>query len=329
MKIVMKTPSGRMALILLVVIFCCFSEAAAQNSPHANSGYTPQRVYDANEKRFTDFESMLAELARIDVVFVGEQHDDPNTHRLERAILEGLSRRRPQLVVAMEMFERDVQKSLDDYLAGQLGEEAFLAASRPWPRYLTDYRPLVEFARAHRYRVVAANAPTQLARQIARGGLEALAQMSPADRALLAKEIQCPFDDYYNRFTRTMTAHPGAAAHGSAEQSSDAQQKEILERFYYAQCVKDETMAESVARLYQARAEPGPLTIHYNGAFHSDYRQGAAARLIQRMPKAGVKVLTIVPVDDLDALKPDDYRQRGDYIVFTLKPFNPSTTTGK
>ena len=28
-----------------------------------------------------------------DVVFVGEQHDDPNTHRLELAVLEGLARR--------------------------------------------------------------------------------------------------------------------------------------------------------------------------------------------------------------------------------------------
>ncbi|MFM8393254.1 MAG: ChaN family lipoprotein, partial [Acidobacteriota bacterium] len=58
------------------------------------SSYTPQRVYDAREKRYTDFESMLFDLAKHEVVFVGEQHDDPATHRLERAILEGLARRR-------------------------------------------------------------------------------------------------------------------------------------------------------------------------------------------------------------------------------------------
>ena len=52
---------------------------------------------------------MLADLARADAVFVGEQHDDPNTHRLELAILEGLTRRGVPVIVALEMFERDVQ----------------------------------------------------------------------------------------------------------------------------------------------------------------------------------------------------------------------------
>ena len=36
----------------------------------------PQRVYDTDDKRFVDFEAMLVELAKADVVFVGEQHDD-------------------------------------------------------------------------------------------------------------------------------------------------------------------------------------------------------------------------------------------------------------
>ena len=90
---------------------------------------------------------MLAAIARADVVFVGEQHDDPNTHRLERALLEGIARRRSDVVVSLEMFERDVQKRLDDYLAGRVTEEDFLKEARPWPRYATDYRPLVEFAK--------------------------------------------------------------------------------------------------------------------------------------------------------------------------------------
>ncbi|NOT64307.1 MAG: hypothetical protein HOP19_29165, partial [Acidobacteria bacterium] len=59
----------------------------------ATSSYVPQRVYDAKTKKFSDFESMLAELSRAEIVFIGEQHDDPNTHRLELAVLEGLLRR--------------------------------------------------------------------------------------------------------------------------------------------------------------------------------------------------------------------------------------------
>ena len=91
---------------------------------------------------------MLADLSRADVILVGEQHDDPNTHRLETALLEGLQRRRSALVVSLEMFERDVQPALDAYLGGRNTEEEFLKASRPWPRYATDYRPLVELAKS-------------------------------------------------------------------------------------------------------------------------------------------------------------------------------------
>lgn len=96
--------------------------------------WTPHRVYHADKKRWSDLEAMAAELARADVVFLGEQHDDPGTHAMQRAILEAVSRRRPDMILTMEMFERDVQPALDRYLAGETAEEALLAAARPWPR---------------------------------------------------------------------------------------------------------------------------------------------------------------------------------------------------
>lgn len=159
-----------------------FSGTLAQNSLPSVAGYTPHRVYDAAEKRFSDFEAMLLELSRADIVLVGEQHDDPNTHRLERAILEGLSRRRSSIVLALEMFERDVQRNVDDYLAGTLAEVEFLRTSRPWPRYATDYRPLVEFARAHRWPVIAGNAPRRYATRVATDGLVALDSLPAEER---------------------------------------------------------------------------------------------------------------------------------------------------
>ena len=95
--------------------------------------YVPNRVFDTAAGKFVDFEVMVAELAATDVVFVGEQHDDANTHRLELAILEGLLRRRAKPVVSLEMFERDVQPTLDGYLAGRITEEELLKSARPCP----------------------------------------------------------------------------------------------------------------------------------------------------------------------------------------------------
>jgi uncharacterized iron-regulated protein len=298
-----------------------------------SSGYIPHRVYQSGAKRFSDFEAMLAEIARADVVFVGEQHDDPATHRIERAILEGLARRRGNVVVALEMFERDTQPSLDEYVAGRLNEEEFLRASRPWPRYATDYRPLIEFARVHGWRVIASNAPRRIASQVSREGLAAARPDSESERKLVAAEFSCPMDDYFKRFAETMVkGHPGADQKQEDEKQTDKKREEerrsVIERFYYAQCVKDETMAESIANALgapgsQSNAQGGPLVVHFNGAFHSDYRSGVASRTIRRAPKSNIKVISVVPVENLDAINVDEYRKRGDYIIFTLKPPAP------
>jgi len=286
------------------------------NRGDTEPSYLPQRVFNSGDKRFGDFEAMLAELAHSDVAFVGEQHDDPATHRLELAILEGVARRRPSVVVALEMFERDVQPTLDDYLAGRTGESEFLKVARPWPRYANDYRPLVELARAKGWRVIAGNVPRRYASQVSKTGLAALDSLPPAERRLIARQIECPKDDYFKRFAEQMGSHPG----GSDGQASKDEQRAMTERFYQAQCVKDETMAESVANVYLNASEPRPLIVHFNGAFHTDFHLGTAARTQQRLSKSRVRVISIIPVDNLDAVKPEDYRKRGDFLVFTLKP---------
>lgn len=305
-------------LFILMAVGGASRPAPAQPGP----SYIPQRVYHSGNKTFTDFETMLAELARADVVFVGEQHGDFSTHRLERAILEGVARRRGSVTLALEMFERDAQPSLDDYLAGRMSEPEFLKASRPWPNYATDYRPLVEFARAHKWRVVAGNVPRRYASQVSKGGLESLEALPEAERRLIARQLSCPLDDYFKRFAETMRSHPGAGGQ-SPEKGPEGETRARTERFYQAQCVKDETMAESIASAFAEAAPSQPLIVHYNGAFHSDYGLGTASRTRRRLPQAQVKVVSIVPVDDLDQVKAEGYRKQGDYLIFALKTPNP------
>ena len=108
-------------------------------------------------------DTMLDQLAQADVVFLGETHDDETTHPLELAVYEGLLQRKPkQVVLAMEMFERDVQQVLDDYLAGRMDEQQFLAQSRPWGNYQHCYRPLIELAKQTQGPVIASNFPRPL-----------------------------------------------------------------------------------------------------------------------------------------------------------------------
>ena len=320
MKNIFRSISALMAISLCLWIGLAPSDVSAQ-SPHqgiAMSGYLPQRAYSSDQKRFTDFETLLSEASKGDVLFVGEQHDDPATHRVELAVLEGIARRRTNVVLAMEMFERDVQPVLDDYLAGRITPEDFLAKSRPWPRFMTDYHFLVEFAKSHHWKVIASNVPRPYASAVSRTGLSALDKLSPAERANAAKQIECPNDDYRKRFGEAMGSHPSATT-GDAKEDAKAAEA-MAQRFYEAQCVKDETMAESITNLLNGNEADKPFVVHVNGSFHSDYHEGTAARVTRRMPKARVKTVSVIAVDNLDAADGADKRDRADYLVFVLKP---------
>jgi uncharacterized iron-regulated protein len=290
--------------LLAAVLIPLFQPAAKPAAaPATTYSYVPQRVFDTRQKNFGDFETMLADLARADVVFVGEQHDDPNTHRLELAIVEGLTRRGVPVVVAMEMFERDVQASLDQYAAGAVTEEQFLKDSRPWPRYATDYRPIVEFARANKLPVIASNTPRRIASDVGKVGMSAIEKLGSADRAFAAREMPCPTSGrYYDRFVEAMGAHAGATSN-----------------FYFAQCLKDETMGESVAETFK-KTTGRVAIVHFDGAFHSDFGEGTAESARRRMPGRRIAVVSILPVADIDAAKPaDDDLKRADYLLYTLK----------
>ena len=291
--------------------------AALTSVAVAAQTYVPNRVFDSARGAFSDFESMAASLAKADLVFVGEQHDDPNTHRLELAVLEALARRNRPVVVSLEMFERDAQEPLDHFQMGHMPEAEFLKASRPWPRYATDYKPLVDFALDKDWALIAANVPRPIASEVAKGGLEVLAKKSDAEKKLFATELNCPTDDaYFKRFTAAMGSHPvPGAAQPTAEEA-----RRIAERYYFSQCLKDETMAESIAQAARAGGDKRPIVVHFNGAFHSDYRQGTAERAARRLPAAKIVVITVKPVADLDTLAPtDDDKKIADYVVYTTK----------
>jgi uncharacterized iron-regulated protein len=315
-------------LLLAQTVPAPSSQPAPASAPQAapapaqpTAAYVPERVYDTRRHAFGDFEQMIAELAGADVVLVGEQHDDPNTHRLEQALLDGLRRRKVAVTVSLEMFERDVQDVLDGYLASAISETDFLKAARPWPRYASAYRPLVELAKAQGWPVVAANVPRRHAADVAKSGKSALDKLSDADRALAARELECPQDGYFDRFVAAMGNHGSKPLSTSADGDEQKRQTAATnERYYWSQCVKDETMAESIARAVERRSgSPGPV-VHFNGAFHSDFGAGTAERTRRRLAGRRVAVVTMLPVADVDTLAPaGDDLKRADFLVYTIK----------
>jgi uncharacterized iron-regulated protein len=282
-------------------------------SPHAaaapTSGYTPHRIYDVAAGEFIDFETFVARAAAADVVMFGEQHRHRPTHRMQLALLEGLDRR-GEASVSMEMFERDVAHILSGYVAGTVAHATLLAHARPWPNYFPDYHPLVELARERGWPAIAANVPRSIAGQVAQGGLTSLDALDRASRPHVAAELHCPEDDYRERFFAEMRRHP--SGHGEPPDEEEAR----LQRYYESQCVKDETMAESIVAAL--RADAHRPVVHFTGAFHSDHGDGIPVRLRRRMPDVRMISITTVPIADLDAVDPAPHAARADYLLFTL-----------
>lgn len=298
----------RQSLLLLGLLALAVPAAPAQ-SP----SYVPHRVYDTRHKKFIDFETLTSRVAEAGLVFVGEQHDDPATHRMELAILEGVARRRDSVVLSLEMWERDVQPLLDRFLTGAVPEDSLLRAGRPWKNYPADYRPLVELARSRGWPVVASNVPRSLASMVSRGGLAALDTLAAPVRQQVAETISCPIDDYFARFKAVMG---DMAGHGGGPGGADSARAR-LQRVYEAQCIKDETMGESIARAWR----PGRLVVHYNGSFHTDFSEGTAQRARERASGAPAIVISAMPVQNLDTLKPSkEDRKRADYLLYVLAP---------
>jgi uncharacterized iron-regulated protein len=294
----------------IAVAACSSNSVTVAPMPMQSSAF---RVHESSANRSVSFNDLISTAAKADIVFFGEQHDDPETHFAEFALLEGIGRVRPRVVVSLEMFERDVQPLVDDYLADRISEAEFLAKSRPWDRYATDYRGLVQLARARGWPVIASNIPRPLASAIGRKGLAALDTLTPAQRTWAASQLSCPKDKYYENFAETMKGHggPSTAADSAAART-------ITDRFYEAQCAKDETMGESIARALAA--SPGAIVVHYNGSFHSDFGLGTAERAKRRAANAKTVVITAVPVGSPASASATEHTTRADYVIFTKRP---------
>lgn len=274
---------------------------------------TGSRIVVTGTDTVTSVGEVAAAVADADVVALGELHQTPEVHRTHHALLRALYHRRPNMVIAMEMFERDVQTVLLQYLNGLIDEDEFRAKARPWADYARDYRPVIEFAKEKQLMVLAANAPRPLAQKAAKEGLGAVM----GDKNL-ARTTTAPLDDYWEAFQEMMDGHAGMFGPGG------------MERYYAAQCLKDDTMAESIAdHLKGFEPDNRPLAVLICGRAHSDHGWGTVQRIKERMPGADVRVLSAETVDNLASGIFETSSDTAEFVIVAAKPSRKPMTIGK
>lgn len=262
------------------------------------------RVFDSNGEP-SSLEKIIEAAGQVDVVFLGEQHDDAVGHYLENEIFQRVFNRygkERKVALSLEMFERDEQIVVDEYLKGLITEKKFLDDSRPWGNYKTDYRPLVEFAKANKLDVIAANAPRRYVNMVSRNGRSSVDQLSKDAKAWLAP---LPYSEASEAYAKKFTALMG----GSNEASMGI--KNILD----SQSLWDATMADSMAKYLKQNKKA--LIVQLNGSFHSESRLGTVEHLLRYRPKTKVIVVTMRYEDDFHTFDKHKDTNIGDFIILT------------
>ncbi|ENM5765725.1 TPA: ChaN family lipoprotein [Vibrio mimicus] len=232
-------------------------------------------------------QNLPADIENADVILIGEWHTHAGIHRFQTDLLKQMVENGHPMTLSMEQFTRDAQPVLDEYLAGEIGEQYLIQKANAWPNYESDYRPLVEFAKSQQLPIIAANAPKPIVRCIGRVGIDYIERLTPEQRQWIAAEINTQDSPYKSTFMASMH-------HGNPAQN---------ENQFAAQITWDETMAESI--VHYLRTNPERKVLHIAGMFHTQQGLGTAASILRRNPN--LKVVIITPVGDITT-QSDDYQ---------------------
>jgi uncharacterized iron-regulated protein len=309
----MKYAAQRFPCILL------FIALVAQLAPQAAAQGDAQTRYKAfdSKGRAVKLEEIIEALDKADVLFVGETHTDAIGHVVEAEILSRADERYAQrraVALSLEMFERDVQTVVDEYLGGLITERHFLLSSRPWNNYETDYRPLVEYAREHHLPIIAANAPARYVSRVSAQGPASLSSLSKEAHAWLPPlpfpEASAAYAAKFNQFMSGGMAAQQSQANPHAQPNPHGG-AHLLE----AQTLRDASMAYAISEFLKRGRDP--LVVQVNGTFHSEERMGVPEHLAHYRKKARAVIVTIVPDADRTGFDAASMSALGDFIILT------------
>lgn len=248
------------AWLLGTLLFC---GAIAYGSPAVNS----------IEPLFISRSEIAKVLSGANIIYLGEKHDRLTDRQAQLEIIQTLYRQDSKLAIALEMFQRPYQKFLDDYLMGKISETELREKTefdRRWGFDWESYAPIFRFAKAHKLPLIALNTPSEITRKVAKDGLESLTE---TERQAIPPIAEIRTDNpKYRQLVRDIYQQKN---HTGQKNSQN------FERFFTAQVLWDETMAEAIANFYRANSTRKIIVIA--GEFHIFYGYGIPSRVARRL----------------------------------------------
>ena len=251
------------------------------------------KIYNTKGKA-VEFEAIVKQAQKADVILFGEFHDNPIIHWLQLELIQDMYAKGSKLVLGAEMMEADNQLVIDEYLAGFFNSQKLISESKTWPNFKTDYLPLIDFAKNNKLNFIATNIPRRYASMVYNFGLDTLTHLSDLAKSYITP-LPISIDTTLISYQEMLIMGKG---HGG-------------DHLVKSQAIKDATMAHFITQNLKRKHQ----FIHFNGAFHSKNYEGIYWYLKKLKPK--LNILTIGCEEQKDISILGQSSQKADFIIIT------------
>ncbi|MCJ7772230.1 MAG: ChaN family lipoprotein [Desulfobacterales bacterium] len=241
------------------------------------------------------YKTLIAELNRVQLIYVGEKHTDPVHHEIQLNIIKNIFKLNQNIFVGMEMFDRSYQSVLDQWAAGNLDRKTFLKKTHWYANWEMDYQlysNILDYIKENKIKLIGLNIPFHIPPKIATGGISSL---SNTEKQYLPIDIDTSNSGHRQYVKKIFDLH-------------HVKGMDDFENFYATQCVWEDTMAEAIAR----NVTDGKMII-IAGNGHIIQKFGIPDRAYKRTG-ASFRTLFLSPVGN------ETDRSFADYIWITPSP---------
>ncbi|MEZ4380976.1 MAG: ChaN family lipoprotein [Nannocystaceae bacterium] len=276
--------------------------------------YVGMQIYDVEAGVWLDELALMEGLDPVRLVFVGEQHETPAIHELQRWTLERLLLRHDNVTLAMEHFQADEQEVLDAYLAGDIDSATFESTSDPWDGYAKYWKQLVDTMKIVERPVIALNVPSE-----ALDGIYASFPTPPLDvfngwgggfeyDAYIPPRPLMSWDATYQGYFE------GSYDYDSHGKDWGLSYEEALDYFTALALIRDDTMGYHIARVLE---ETDDRVLMVGGDWHVQTGLATPDSVTKFTAEDEYRLITTATTAGFDALKAATYADRpyADYIL--------------
>ncbi len=217
-------------------------------------------------------EEILPKLKDKRAVFVGENHPNFTNHLNQLKVIKYLHQNGKKIAIGMEMFQREFQNVINDYLNDKIDLKTFLEKTQYFKRWKFNYnlyKPIIDYAKKNHIPIIALNIDSKISQKVSREGIFAL---SKEEMDKLPSSIDFGNKRYEEDMNALLTRE---------HLHMRNKKKNFKNHIFEAQILWDETMAETAANFLKNNPSYSMVILAGNGHIANFY--GIPQRLERRI----------------------------------------------